>query len=134
MTLHQEDLSLALEEQFLELTMEFLTRRSMEPALRQLLSEPGGEWQLVETLLDGNMRARLLDLQAHADVGEGQLYMMWLPYPPAHGDYALIVFFLDEVNLDTVAVYNKARLLHAQDADIHGTGTHTVQADNRNEG
>lgn len=113
----KQDFDMSLEDEFSDFHADVLTTRRCEPTLLCLFASQPGDWHTVEELLSDaeDMRERLDDLQAKPN--SGKLYITWLHYPPSYDDYVLVLFFVEGLNWDSVAIYNKARLVEAHQAE-----------------
>lgn len=113
----QEDIELRLEEDIQNWVADFLTTRVCEPALVRLLTTTAGSWQYVEELFetDNEYAQQLQTLQQRVENNNGTLFTTWLPYPPDEEEYVVILFFMDWINYDTSAIYNKSYLMSKQD-------------------
>ncbi|MEB3232496.1 MAG: hypothetical protein VKJ64_15915 [Leptolyngbyaceae bacterium] len=98
-----------LEDELVDFTADLLSLRQSESVLSRLFHQPTGTWTDLRSLLDADdCHLEMLEtLQKDCD---GVLRVTWLNHPELDQGYCLILFYLDALNWNQLALYNKARL------------------------
>jgi len=98
-----------LEDELVDFTADLLSLRQSESVLGRLFHQPMGTWIDLLSLLDtNNCNLEMLEtLQKDCD---GVLRGTWLNHPELDQGYCLILFYMDALNWNQLALYNKARL------------------------
>lgn len=98
-----------LEEELADFTADVLALKTYESSLRRLFDSPSGIWSDLETLLEGNRQAvnEIATLQSNC---QGVLRVTWLNPPNLDMGYCLVLFYVESLGWNSLAVYNKARL------------------------
>lgn len=99
---------LAIEDEWADFTADLLSLRESESILTQLFLNPLGQWLDFSNLLnDDEILQKLASLQADCD---GKLRVTWLEHPELDRGYCLVLFYVDSLGWNNLALYNKARL------------------------
>jgi hypothetical protein len=98
--------ALDLEDELLDFTADLLGLRVNQPFLATLFAQPSGAWINLKTSIQGlpGMRKQLMELEAS---GGGTLQVTWLPHPETSDAYCLVLFFMESLGWDHLAVYHR---------------------------
>ncbi len=106
--------TLDIEEELTDFTADLLALKANEVFLERLFAKPVGQWSDLAGFFDKNEQIyhKLTSLQANC---EGTLRVTWLEHPELVKGYCLVLFYVDSLEWNNLALYNKARLerLHA---------------------
>ena len=100
---------LDIEDELTDFTADLLALKDNEPILYRLFANPIGRWLDLACLLDNydELAQQLASLQADCD---GTLRVTWLSHPELDEGYCLVLFYVDSLGWNNLALYNKARL------------------------
>ncbi len=101
----------SLEDDLSGVSADLLSFRKYESFVRQLFELKPGIWADVLGLCNGldEIKASIHKLEAKID---DTLKVLWLEHPdPAEVDFCLVLFYVDVLDWNSLAVYNKGRLL-----------------------
>jgi hypothetical protein len=99
--------ALDLEDELLDFTADLLALKEYQPVLGQLFGLEVGQWENLSELLQGfpEMRNRLMELESLA---KGRLRVNWLRHPETSDAYCLVLFFMESLGWDSLAVYHRS--------------------------
>jgi hypothetical protein len=93
-----------LEDELLDFTADLLGLKPNQPFLAGLFAQPSGRWMNVGDLVAGEMRRTLMELETFS---EGQLQVTWLNHPETSDDYCLVLFLMESLGWDNLAIYHR---------------------------
>ena len=101
--------TLDIEEELTDFTDDLLALKANEVFLEQLFAQPIGRWSDLAGFFDKDEQTshKLASLQANCG---GTLRVTWLEHPELAKGYCLVLFYVDSLAWNNLAVYNKARL------------------------
>jgi len=98
-----------LEDQLSDLTADLVASRFNETFLERLFAVPTGQWLKVESLCRGlEIQAKFADLRQ--EYGE-DLQVCWLEHPSQDSGFCLILFYVESLHWNNLALYNKTALM-----------------------
>jgi hypothetical protein len=101
------DKPLDLEDELLNFTADLLALKINQIVLEGLFGLGAGEWvnlgELLETLPE--MAQQLTEFER---VAGGQLQVTWLRHPETSESYCLVLFFMESLSWDSLAIYNRS--------------------------
>ena len=100
---------LDIEDELADFTADVLSLKANEKILHRLFSNPLGKWSNLASFLNDydEIIQRLAKLQGDCD---GTLQVTWLQHPELNQGYCLVLFYMDSLGWDNLALYNKERL------------------------
>ena len=100
---------LETEDEWADFTADLLSLKISGPILKRLFTNPLGHWLDFSELLSGHDETvrKLEILQSECD---GTLRVAWLDYPDLDRGYCMILFYVDSLGWNNLALYNKAVL------------------------
>lgn len=106
----QEDIE--LEDQLSCLTADLVEYKSNQQFIKNLFAIEAGKWTNIDTLCKGMTNIKT-ELELIKNSCDGLLQVTWLDYPmTTMGEgYCVIIFYLESLHWDNVALYNKHHLL-----------------------
>jgi hypothetical protein len=98
--------ALALEDELLDLTGDLLALKVNQSFVSMLFGVPSGQWLNVGEMLSGRpeVHQQLRELETMA---QGQLQVVWLQHPETSAAYSLVLFFMESLGWDNLAVYHR---------------------------
>lgn len=107
--------TLEIEDELADFTADLLALRANELVLQGLFENPLGNWSDLANFLDGpsEIAEKLTFLQTECD---GTLQVTWLEHPELDQGYCLVLFYMDSLGWNSLALYNKARLENLEKA------------------
>lgn len=104
---------LEIEDELADFTADLLALEENELILKHLFEYPLGCWSDLGSALSGyaEMAQALASLQSECG---GTLRATWLEHPDLDGGYCLVLFYVDALGWNNLALYNKARLEAAE--------------------
>lgn len=102
--------ALDLEDELLDFTADLLALKSNQIILEDLFSLLPGQWVDLGTLLQSlpMLSQKLVDLEGLAG---GKLQVTWLRHPETSDRYSLVLFFMESLGWDHLAVYHKSLIV-----------------------
>jgi hypothetical protein len=103
--------ALELEDELLDFTADLLALKDNQAFVLALFGVPSGQWMNVDAMLSDRpaVQAQLRELEAMA---QGQLQVVWLQHPETSAAYSLVLFFMESLGWDNLAVYHRELVLH----------------------
>jgi hypothetical protein len=98
--------ALDLEDELLDFTADLLALKANQPFIASLLAQPKGQWINVAAIAQ-NMAQMNQTLTALEAAGGGQLQVAWLSHPETNDDYCLVLFFMESLGWDNLAIYQR---------------------------
>lgn len=98
-----------IEDELADFTADLLALSANEHILKRLLKEPAGSWSNLANFLEGHQQATQVVEKFQSDCN-GILQVTWLAHPRLDRGYCLVLFYVDALGWNNLAVYNKARL------------------------
>ena len=98
--------ALSLEEELFDFTADLLTLKVNLSFLEVVLAQPQGQWVNVATAVQ-DLEISSETLQALEAAAKGQLQVTWLNHPETSDDYCLVLFFMESLNWNNLAVYHR---------------------------
>lgn len=101
--------TLDIKEELTDFTADLLALKVHEVFLERLFAKPRGGWSDLADFFDKDEQVshKLASLQTNC---EGTLWVTWLVHPELVKGYCLVLFYVDSLAWNNLAVYNKARL------------------------
>lgn len=98
--------ALDLEDELLDFTADLLALKANQPFVSSLLAQPKGQWVNVAAIAPdiASVNETLMTLEA---VSKGQLQVTWLSHPETNDDYCLVLFFMESLSWDNLAIYHR---------------------------
>jgi hypothetical protein len=98
--------ALDIEDELLDFTADLLALKEYQDVLGQLFAKEAGQWAHLSELLQDfpEMHSNLLALEALA---KGRLQVNWLRHPETSEAYCLVLFFMESLGWDNLAVYHR---------------------------
>lgn len=105
---HWEDMD--LEDELADIAADLVEFEENSLFLSRLFAAAVGQWLEVISLCDGLERVanQLTELN---DLCEGTLKVTWLEHPISGSGYSLILFYMEELHWNSLALYNKQLFL-----------------------
>jgi hypothetical protein len=99
--------ALDLEDELLDFTADLLALKANQVALVALFERSAGQWVNLSELVQGlpAVQRQLTDLEGLAP---GPLRVTWLRHPETSEDYCLVLFFMESLGWDNLALYHRA--------------------------
>lgn len=99
-----------LEDRLGDLVADLVEFEHNSPFLLRLFAVASGHWLEVKSLCDGleHVASQLAQLN---DICEGTLKVTWLEHPTSSSGYCLILFYMEELHWNSLALYNKQLFL-----------------------
>jgi hypothetical protein len=103
--------ALELEDELLDLTADLLALKANQSFVSALFEVPSGQWLNVGEMLSERpeMHQQLRELET---ISQGQLQVVWLQHPETSAAYSLVLFFMESLGWDNLAVYHRELLLN----------------------
>jgi hypothetical protein len=103
--------ALELEDELLDLTADLLALKDNQSFVSALFEVPSGQWLNVGEMLSGRpaVQEQLRELET---MSQGQLQVVWLPHPETSAAYSLVLFFMESIGWDNLAVYHRELVLN----------------------
>jgi hypothetical protein len=98
--------ALDLEDELLDFTADLLTLKANQSFIASLLAQPRGQWVNVATIVQDTIQVCQTLTALEASSG-GRLQVTWLSHPETNDDYCLILFFMESLDWDSLAVYHR---------------------------
>ena len=98
-----------IEDELADFTADLLALRANEYFLKRLFKEPVGSWSNLASFLKGHPPAIQAVEKLQTDCN-GIVQVTWLEHPQMAPGYCLILFYVDSLGWNNLAVYNRARL------------------------
>ena len=101
--------ALDVEDELEDFTADLLALKQNEGILRRLFDHSLGQWSDLMSLLDesGSVANGLQVLEEKCG---GSLQLTWLEHPDLNTGYCFILFYVDSLAWNNLALYNKGRL------------------------
>jgi hypothetical protein len=93
-----------LEDELLDFTGDLLAFKANEHFLVELFSHSSGQWIDVKTIVPERLTPTVTALEV---ASEGQLQVTWLSHPEMNEEYCLVLFFMESLGWDHLAVYHR---------------------------
>jgi hypothetical protein len=98
--------ALDLEDELLDFTADLLALKLNQPFVAGLFAHSKGQWvnvaAIVQDVAPANQKLRALEASSH-----GQLQATWLNHPETNEDYCLVLFFMESLGWDNLAIYHR---------------------------
>ncbi|MEM9219643.1 MAG: hypothetical protein AAGD25_35595 [Cyanobacteria bacterium P01_F01_bin.150] len=101
--------ALDVEDELEDFTADLVALKQNEEILRRLFSQPLGQWSDLMSLVDERGSVSTV-LQTLAEKCDGSLQITWLEHPDLNTGYCLVLFYVDSLAWNNLALYNKGRL------------------------
>ena len=98
-----------LEDEIADFTGDLLALEVYESSLKRLFENDAGTWLKLTDLLEQNQQAVKTIVALESDC-QGALQATWIDHPNLESGYCLVLFYVDALEWNNLAVYNKARL------------------------
>jgi hypothetical protein len=98
--------ALDLRDELLDFTADLLALKANQPFVAGLLEYPKGQWVNVATITQdmAQVSQTLMALEASSS---GRLQVTWLNHPETNDDYCLVLFFMESLGWDNLAIYHR---------------------------
>lgn len=103
-----------IEDEVADFAADLLALEEHEFVLEYLFKRPAGKWcNLVDFITDDHpIVQKITSLQSDC---HGQLKVTWIEHPDLESGYCFVVFYVDSLNWNSLALYNKDRLQRSQE-------------------
>lgn len=98
-----------IDDEFADLTADLLSLEVNEPIIERLFSRPVGRWSDLTDFLEVE-HPTTQEVDALQSSCNGRLRVTWLEHPELEKGYCLVLFYVDALGWNSLALYNKARL------------------------
>lgn len=98
-----------IEDELADFTADLIALSANEYILSRLFAEPAGSWSNLASFLERHQQAVQAVKKIQADC-DGTVQVTWLEHPILDHGYCLVLFYVDSLGWNNLAVYNKARL------------------------
>ncbi len=98
-----------IEDELADFTADLLTLRTSEYILSRLFAEPAGSWSNLASFLEGHQQA-VQEVEKFQTDCNGTVQVTWLEHPKLDHGHCLVLFYVDSLGWNNLAVYNRARL------------------------
>jgi hypothetical protein len=99
-----------LEDELADFTGDVLALKTYEPSLARLFKTPAGMWSDLATLLERDQQAVEAISTLQSDC-QGTLRVTWLDHPDLELGYCLVLFYMDALGWNSLALYNRGRFV-----------------------
>jgi hypothetical protein len=98
--------ALDLRDELLDFTADLLALKANQPFIAGLLEYPKGQWVNVATITQdmAQVSQTLMALEASSS---GRLQVTWLNHPETNDNYCLVLFFMESLGWDNLAIYHR---------------------------
>jgi hypothetical protein len=105
-----------IEDQFADLAADLVSLEAHHSFIKRLLALDSGQWRDTKSLCD--RRPIIAQLEALEARVEDSLQVCWLEHPLPRSGYCFILFYVNPLQWDSLALYNKQLFLQKLDRPV----------------